>query len=96
MNYIDTYIHTYLPTYVHACMHYITWQYCRTRFTKGHGIKRAEGPNSLISGTRSKAIARGEGPNIELRPSGTNSLLLKYEEPVECLLYLEAALLGTS
>ena len=63
---------------------------------KGHGIKRTEGPNSLIPGTRFNAIARGEGPNIELGRSGTNSLLVKYEEPVECLLYLEAALLGTS
>ena len=57
---------------------------------------RADGANSLIPGSLFQAIVWGEGPNIELGPSGTNSLLLKYERPVECLLYLEAALLSTS
>ena len=33
---------------------------------------------------------------IELGPSGTNQLILKYEELVECLLCLEAALLVIS
>ena len=93
---ICIYIYTYVYMHTFSFLYLSILIYAIMSHPVYHRAPKQSDPRAETLLTEVPAFKRspaGEGPNIELGPSGTNQLILKFEELIEFLLYLKAALL---